>query len=103
MVIDYSTNNIENSIKETITEIIAVAGIIIGISIFVAMVLSRSISNPILKIKENVDNIAKGNLQKQEIESKIPEINEFYDEIINMGKKIEKYQSELVKKERLSR
>ena len=102
LIIDYSTNSIENSIQETITEIIAVAGIIIGISIFVAIYLSRSISNPILTIKEKIDNIAKGDLQKQEIKSKIPEINELYHEIINMGEKIEKYQNELVKTERLT-
>ena len=101
LVIDYSTNSIENSIQETIFEIISVAGIIIGISIFVAVFLSRSISKPILKIKENVDNIAKGNLQKQEINSKISEINDLYDEILNMENKIEKYQNELVKRERL--
>lgn len=102
LIIDYSTNSIENSIQETIVEIIAVSVIIIGISIFVAVYLSRSISNPILTIKEKIDSISKGDLQKQEIKSKIPEINELYNEIINMGEKIEKYQKELVKTERLT-
>ncbi|WP_428326319.1 ATP-binding protein [Nitrosopumilus sp.] len=101
LIIDYSTNSIENSIQETIIEIIAVAGIIVGISIFVAVILSRSISNPILKIKENVNNITRGNLQRTKIQTKIPEINNLYDEILSMGDKIEKYQNELVKRERL--
>ena len=101
LIIDYSTNSIENSIQETIIEIIAVTGIIVGISIFVAVILSHSISNPILKIKENVDNITRGNLQRTKIQTKIPEINNLYDEILSMGDKIEKYQNEIVKRERL--
>lgn len=102
LVIDYSTKSIEMSIQESMANIIIVAAAIIGMSIIISIVLSRSISKPILKIKENVDNIAKGNLQKEKIQSKIPEINELYEEIIYMGRKIEKYQNDLVKTERLT-
>ena len=102
IVIDYSTNKINMIIQNSFTNIIGITIIIFGAAIIIAIYLSKSISNPILKMKRDVENISRGDLKNQSSKSNISEIDELASIISELGMKIENYQKELVKKERLS-
>ena len=102
LVLDYSTNKINMSITNTISNIIIIASAIIIISGSIVYYLSRTISTPILQIRKNVEKIANQELENVKTNTNIPEINELASIIEELGSKIEKYQKELVKNERLS-
>ena len=102
LVLDYSTKNIEKSIQISISNIIITSISIITIVGISAVYLSKSISLPILKMKKNVELISKGKIGIESKKSGITELDELSKTIIELGIKIEKYQNELVKKERLS-
>ena len=102
LVLEYSTNNIQTIIQNTIFEILIISIstiIVIGI---IAVYLSRSIGNPILKMKRDVEKISSGELKINEINSGISELDELSKIISKLGLDIENYQKELVKNERLS-
>ena len=101
LVIDYSTNEINMNIQKSIYNVIGIITIITSISIIIAIVLSRSISKPILQIEKNLKNIS-GGISSEKIETNIPEIQNLSQKIIEMNNEIENYQKELVKNERLS-
>lgn len=102
LVLDYSTKNIEKSIQISISNIIITSISIITIVGISAVYLSKSISLPILKMKKNVELISKGKIGIESKKSGITELDELSKTIVELGIKIEKYQNELVKKERLS-
>jgi signal transduction histidine kinase len=102
LVLDYSTKNINVAIHDSIIENIVYAIMLIVISSIIATYLSRSISNPILKMKKHVDAISKGELKIEPIKSNISELDELSKTISGLGIKIENFQKELIKKERLS-
>lgn len=89
------------NIQKSIYNVIGIITIITSISIMIAIVLSRSISNPILQIEKNLKNIGGGGISKK-IDTNIPEIQNLSNKIIEMNNEIENYQKELVKNERLS-
>ena len=102
VVLEYSTNNIQTIIQNSILEILIISIstiIVIGI---IAVYLSRSISNPILTMKRDVEKISRGELKIGEINSGISELDELSKIISKLGLEIENYQKELVKNERLS-
>ena len=102
LVLEYSTNNIQTIIQNSILEILIISIstiIVIGI---IAVYLSRSISNPILTMKRDVEKISRGELKIGEINSGISELDELSKIISKLGLEIENYQKELVKNERLS-
>ena len=101
VVIDYSTNEINMNIQKSIYNVIGIITIITSISIIIAVVLSRSISKPILQIEKNLKNISAG-IDSVKIDTNIPEIKNLSQKIIDMNNEIEKYQKELVKNERLT-
>ncbi|MBC8516013.1 MAG: HAMP domain-containing histidine kinase [Nitrosopumilus sp.] len=102
LVLDYSTKNIEKSIQISISNIVITSISIITIVGISAIYLSKSISLPILKMKKNVELISKGEIRIESNKSGITELDELSKTIAELGIKIEKYQKELVKKERLS-
>ena len=75
LVLDYSTKNINIVIQNSITDNIGYTIILIGISSVIATYLSRSISNPILKIKKHVEDISKGKFRIEYIKSDISELD----------------------------
>lgn len=102
LVLDYSTKNIEKSIQISISNIVITSISIITIVGISAIYLSKSISLPILKMKKNVELISKGEIRIESNKSGITELDELSKTIAELGIKIEKYQKELMKKERLS-
>lgn len=102
LVIEYSTQEINSTIQNSITSIIVTALIILGISGVVAVQLGRSISGPILKLKENIFRVSDGNLKNPQVFSNISEIDQLSKQIFEMGEKLEKYQKEMIKTERLA-
>jgi len=102
LVLDYSTNNIQMIIQNSILEILIISISIIVIVGIISVYLSRSISNPILKMKKDVEEISKGKLEIKNTNSGISELDELSKIISELGFKIETYQKELVKNERLS-
>ena len=102
LILDYSTKSIENSIQNSISNILITSMSIITIVGISAVYLSKSISIPILKMKKNVELISKGKIGIESKNSGITELDELSKTIVELGIKIEKYQNELVKKERLS-
>ena len=102
IILEYSLQSINEIVQNAITKILIVALLIITIASIIAILLSYSIRDPILKIKNNVDNISKGNFENQKIVSKISEIDELAENISLMGEKINNYQKELIKNERLT-
>jgi len=76
LIIEYSTNKIQMIIQNTILEILIITILTIGIVGIIAIYLSRSISNPILKMKKDVDEISKGELKIKMIDSGITELDE---------------------------
>jgi signal transduction histidine kinase len=102
LVLDYSTKNIEMIVQTSISNIVITSISIITIVGISAAYLSKSISIPILKMKKNVELISKGKSGIKNDDSGIIELDELSNMITELGIKIEKYQQELVKKERLS-
>lgn len=102
LVMQYSAQEINSTIQNSITSIIVTALIILGISAVIAIQLGRSISRPILELKENIFRVSDGNLKNPQIFSSISEIDQLSKQIFEMGEKLEKYQKELIKTERLA-
>lgn len=102
LIIEYSTQKINSVIQNTIYSIITTATIILCASGFIAYYLSKIITNPILKIKDATNDISKGNFKNFKIDSKISEINELADQIYQMAEKLDRYQKEKIKTERLA-
>ena len=102
LVMQYSTQEINSTIQNSITSIIVTALIILGISAVIAVQLGRSISRPILELKENIFRVSDGNLKNPQIFSNISEIDQLSKQIFEMGEKLEKYQKEMIKTERLA-
>lgn len=102
LVINYSTNEINMIIQESITDIIGISITLMVISGLIATYLSRSISKPILKMRKDVEAISKGQLKINYVKSNITEIDELSSIIGELGDKIERYQKESLKNERLS-
>jgi signal transduction histidine kinase len=101
LVLDYSTNKIQMIIQNSILEILIISISTIVIVGIIAIIFSRSVSNPILKMRRDVEEISKGGLRIQKTDSGISELDELSKIISELGMKIEKYQKELVKNERL--
>ncbi|AJW71474.1 sensor histidine kinase [Nitrosopumilus adriaticus] len=102
LVMEYSTQGINSRIQNSITSIILTAIIILGISAVIAIQLGRSISRPILDLRENIFRVSDGNLKNPHIFSNISEIDQLSKQIFEMGEKLEKYQKEMIKTERLA-
>ena len=102
LVLDYSTKNINLVIQNSIIENIGYMIILIGLSSVIAKYLSQSINNPILKMKKHLESISKGELKIEPIKSNIVELDELSKIISDLGIKIETFQKDLVKNERLS-
>jgi len=102
LVLDYSTKNIQMIIQNSILEIVVTSISIITVVGILAVYLSRTISIPIIKMKKHVDDISEGKFEIENINSDISELDELSKTISELGVKIQKYQKELVKNERLS-
>ena len=102
LIVDYSIENINTNTQNILVKVVMISILIVVISTIVGVYISQSISNPVLKIKKNIDNIAKGNLKNEKTTSKVCEINELSERVSELGTKLDAYQKELIKTERLT-
>jgi signal transduction histidine kinase len=102
VTIDFSLESINLQIMETTNIILlATAGLLV-VFVIVAIVFSRSITNPIFEIEEKVIEISEGRYTPSQKQFDIPEIQKLNEKIDEMYEKISFFQKELTKTERLA-
>ena len=102
IMLDYSLESANAHIMQSVNIAIIITAILLSAFIVVAIYFSRSITKPILEIRDSIDKIAEGEYTQNQKKIGIPEIQKLNERIDEMYKKLTFYQNELSKTERLA-
>lgn len=100
VVIEHNTEETFNSIKELRKTLIFISGILILATLAVGFIFSKSISKPIIELKERATKVGKGELEIKEITPTNDEIGELAKSFNKMALNLKSYQDKLIKSEK---